>query len=199
MALYIFLIKDKANYKKIQIQYKAILIGITSKKNENISKVFIMKKVNYFIISIIMIISVSCSTKNQKSNLCDNKVNSDKYGADKYGMKKYVMAFLKKGPNRDQPKAVKDSIQKAHLKNITRMAEEKKLVVAGPFLDDGEIRGIYIFNVSTIKEADELTKTDPAIQAGSLKMELRPWYGSAALLDIYEIHKSLSQKDISDN
>ena len=120
------------------------------------------------------------------------------YGADQYGMKKYVMAFLKKGPNRDYDSATAAELQIAHLKNIDRMAEEGKLVIAGPFLDDGEIRGIYIFNVETVEEAEELTNTDPAIKAGSLIMELRPWYGSAALVPVNDIHKTLAEQGLTD-
>lgn len=66
-------------------------------------------------------------------------------GADQYGMHQYVMAFLKAGPNRSQDSFTAANLQKAHLQNITRMAEAGKLVVAGPFLDGGEIKGIYIF------------------------------------------------------
>lgn len=119
-------------------------------------------------------------------------------GADDYGMKQYVMAFLKAGPNRPQDKALGDSLQMQHLKNIGRLAKEGKLIVAGPFLDNTEIRGIYIFNVTTIEEARELTATDPAIQYGSLVMELHPWYGSAALMQVVPIHYTLQKKSITE-
>ena len=112
-------------------------------------------------------------------------------GADQYGMRQYVMAFLKAGPNRDLSKEEATKLQMAHLENIGRMADAGKLVLAGPFLDDGELRGIYIFNVPTVEEARALTETDPAIQAGSLVMELKPWYGSAALVLVNELHKKL--------
>ncbi|MCB0503762.1 MAG: hypothetical protein KDD32_13855, partial [Bacteroidetes bacterium] len=87
------------------------------------------------------------------------------------------------------------ALQKAHLDNIGRLAEEGKLVVAGPFLDEGELRGIYIFNVETMEEAKALTESDPAIQAGSLVMELKPWYGSASLMLVKEYHNKLKKKD----
>lgn len=114
-------------------------------------------------------------------------------GADNYGMKQYVMAFLKAGPNRSQDKETADKLQTAHLKNIQRLAAEGKLLLAGPFLDDGNVRGIYIFNVPTLDEAEKLTQTDPAIQAGSLVMELHLWYGSAALQQINELHNAIAK------
>ncbi|MFT4523764.1 MAG: hypothetical protein ACI8ZN_002720 [Bacteroidia bacterium] len=90
-------------------------------------------------------------------------------------MKIYVIAFLNAGPNQDQDSVAADKLQAAHMANIKRMAAEGSLILAGPFLDSGDVRGIYIFNVSTIEEAKHLTETNPAIQAGRLEMELHPW------------------------
>jgi len=117
-----------------------------------------------------------------------------KLRADEYGMRTYVMAFLKAGPNRDRSAEEGRKLQRAHLENINRLAAEGKLVMAGPFADDGPIRGIYLFDVSTVAEAETLTKSDPAIQAGSLVMELHPWYGSAALMLVNEVHARIEQK-----
>lgn len=119
-------------------------------------------------------------------------------GADEYGMKQYVLAYLKAGPNRDQDSATRAALQKSHLENITRMADEGKLVVAGPFMDDTDVKGIYIFNVATIEEAKALTETDPSIQAGRLEMELHPWYGSAALVLLNNLHYRVEQKSVSE-
>ncbi|NIT59725.1 MAG: hypothetical protein GWN00_26940 [Aliifodinibius sp.] len=115
-------------------------------------------------------------------------------GADEYGMKKYVFAFLKAGPNRDQDSLTAAKLQQAHLENIQKLTDQGKLVLAGPFLDGGELRGIYIFNVATIEEARRLTNTDPAIKAGRLTMELHPWYGSAILQQLYQLHKAVAKK-----
>ncbi|MCL1050492.1 YciI family protein [Shewanella abyssi] len=114
-------------------------------------------------------------------------------GADQYGMKRYVMAFLKRGPNRDRTDEEAKALQAAHMANIGRLAEAGKLVLAGPFLADGELRGIYIFNVTSIEEAKALTASDPAVQAGSLIMELKAWYGSAALTEMNGLHKLMSK------
>ncbi len=116
-------------------------------------------------------------------------------GADDYGMKMYVMAFLKKGPNRNQSEAEAEALQSAHMANIKRMAQSGDLVLAGPFgKNDLDMQGSYIFNVKTIEEAEKLTATDPAIKAGRLRMELVPWYGSAALMQVNELGQKLAKK-----
>lgn len=129
----------------------------------------------------------------QDSTVVYDSLYAQKLGADNYGMRSYVMAFLKAGPNRNQSKEEAEQLQAAHMANIGRMADEGKLVLAGPFLDRGELKGIYIFAVETVEEAEALTATDPAIQAGRLIMELHPWYGSAAVMEINEIHQKISK------
>jgi uncharacterized protein len=123
---------------------------------------------------------------------------SQKLGADEYGMKQYVMAFLLKGANRSQDSVQREEIQRAHLKNIMKLAEEGKLIIAGPFLDDTNIRGIFIFNVEDIEEARRLTESDPAVKAGVLKMELHPWYGPAILPESIKLNKKLVKKKIAE-
>lgn len=116
-----------------------------------------------------------------------------KLKADDYGMKKYVIAFLKSGPNKSTNELERTQLQRAHMDNINKMANEGTLVLAGPFLDNGVLRGIYIFNVETVEEAIKLTETDPMIQKGVLIMELHPWYGSAAIQLITDLHKKIAK------
>ena len=158
-------------------------------------------KLLFFSLTLLFLVGCIKKTDEQIENK-SNKVIYDStkaklYGADEYGMKTYVFAFLKKGPDRDLDSTERVELQKAHLKNISRMAKEGSLVLAGPFYGDGEIRGIYIFNVQTIEEAKKLTQTDPAIQAGSLTMELIQWYGTAALLEVNGISKTLAEKSFA--
>jgi uncharacterized protein len=127
-----------------------------------------------------------------------DSVLAKKLGADEYGMKHYVIAFLKAGPNQITDSLKRIELQRAHLKNIIRLGNEGKLIVAGPFLDDQPVEGIFIFNVETIEEAKALTNTDPAIQSGELVMELRPWYGSAALVEIAGLHQKIQKKSVAD-
>ena len=139
--------------------------------------------------------SESTASENSKEVIY-NAEKAKKYGADEYGMKKYVFAFLKRGPNRSLPKDEAAALQMAHLKNIGKMAQEGKLVLAGPFFGNDDLRGIYIFNVDSLEEAKKLTETDPAIKAGSLAMELKEWYGTAALMEVNQIGLTLAKKSI---
>jgi len=86
------------------------------------------------------------------------------------------LAFLVRGAKWTPDKTPEtEAIQKAHLANIGRLAEMKKLVVAGPFGDDGTLRGIFVFRVNSIDEARSLAATDPAVQAGRLALQIHPW------------------------
>ena len=131
--------------------------------------------------------------KVENTELKYDSIKAKKFGADDYGMKKFVIAFLYRGPNHDLSKEEKNKLQRAHLDNINKLAEAGKLVLAGPFFGKDDLRGIYIFDVQSIEEAENLTKTDPAIIAGSLKMDLKEWYGSAALMAINDLHTSIAK------
>jgi uncharacterized protein len=86
------------------------------------------------------------------------------------------LAFLVRGDKWTPEKTPQtEAIQKAHMDNINRLAEMKKLVVAGPFGDNGTLRGIFVFRVNSIEEARELAATDPAVKAGRLALQIHPW------------------------
>ena len=94
-------------------------------------------------------------------------------------MEAVYFGFLKKGPNRkegdgDTPEIKK--LQDAHIANIVRLANMKKMVMAGPIGDDGELRGIFVFRVASMKEAQDLAATDPMIKIDRLRIDLHPWH-----------------------
>ena len=58
----------------------------------------------------------------------------------------------------------------------------QKLVVAGPFGDNGNLRGIFVFRVASLDEAKQLSATDPAVQAGRFVVDVHPWMVPAGVL-----------------
>jgi uncharacterized protein YciI len=129
----------------------------------------------------------------QPKSLYDSTL-AKKLKADDYGMRKYVICFLRTGTNKSLSADSSDKIQAAHLKNIKKLAAQGKLIVAGPFTDETELEGVFIFNVQTVEEAKTLADTDPAVKVGVLIPELHPWYGSAALIEVPTIHKRIQKK-----
>src|SRR6202047_5054655 len=99
-----------------------------------------------------------------------------------YDMTNYIVGFLRKGPNStsENPPDTR-KIQEGHMANIRKMAAAGKLAVAGPFTDNGDLRGIFIFKNTTMEEAKALVAADPAVKSGRLVFELHPWYSAAGL------------------
>ena len=143
---------------------------------------------------IVLFLLISINTFAQKPAY--DSILAKKLGADDYGMKHYVFCILKTGPANITDKAKKDSLFAGHMKNIDRLANEGKLAVAGPFgKNNRQYRGIFIFNVATVEEAEKLVQTDPALKAGIFIAELTPLYCTASLMEIPERHKKVQKKD----
>lgn len=103
-------------------------------------------------------------------------------GPGGYEMTTYYVAFLYRGPNwTPQQTDETKKIQQEHLANIRRMADSGKLVLAGPFTDDGDIRGIFVFQGVSAEEAQQLAANDPAVKAGRLRIELHPWFAAKGI------------------
>jgi uncharacterized protein YciI len=100
----------------------------------------------------------------------------------KYEMDNYVVGFLRKGPKWSaEDTAERARIQEGHMAHIRSMGETGKLVVAGPFSDEGDLRGMFIFGVSSVEEARKMAEGDPAVQSGRLVLELHPWFAGKGL------------------
>ena len=93
-------------------------------------------------------------------------------------MQQYFIAFLKRGPIRNQNEEEANTLQTAHLAHLGKMYELGYADISGPFGDDGDIRGITIYNVPTLKMADSLANSDPMVKAGRLVIEMHPWWAA---------------------
>ena len=159
-----------------------------------------MEKITLSIIAAFMILGTSSALAQTPQNLSQPKYNEElakKLDADQYGMKNYVLCILKTGPkDADFKGKERDDLFAGHLANIGRLADAGKLAIAGPFgKNDKGFRGLFIFNVATVEEAQKLVETDPAVKCGVLVADMTPWYGSASLMATPEIHKTIAKSN----
>ena len=71
-----------------------------------------------------------------------------------------------------------DKLQEEHLANIRRLAEEGKVLKAGPFEDYSgrNVRGMFILKTASLEEARRWVATDPLVKINRLKPEFLKWY-----------------------
>ncbi|HZY44218.1 MAG TPA: YciI family protein, partial [Anaerolineae bacterium] len=88
------------------------------------------------------------------------------------GMTYYYLAILKKDPAWTADESAElDQLQAAHVANYRRLAEEGKLIVSGPLIDNAFIRGIDVFRTQSLEEAKRLSETDPMALSQRLEYE----------------------------
>lgn len=87
--------------------------------------------------------------------------------------KSYVIVFLNKKPDAEKiDKETQTKLFEGHMANMNRLAKEGKLLAAGPFDGGG---GIFIFNTTSIEDAQGWVSTDPAVQAKRWNIEILPF------------------------
>jgi len=96
------------------------------------------------------------------------------------GMTLYYAFLLKKGLTWSPESTPEISaLQEAHLANLKRLADLRKLVINGLLFDSfatsGGIRGIGALKAKSLEEALELISTDPMVKVGRLVFELHTW------------------------
>lgn len=110
-------------------------------------------------------------------------------------MKSYVFVVLKTGKNTTSDKQFIKDCFNGHMLNISKLADAKKLIIAGPFTkNEADFRGIFILDVPSIEEAKQLLQTDPAVHADLLSATYFSWYGSAALSEYLPLHDKIWEK-----
>ena len=115
-------------------------------------------------------------------------------GADDYGMRAYVLAILRSGPTPVPAGEERTSMFQGHFANMKRLADEGKIVLAGPLDGVEGRRGIFVLATKDIEEARRLVATDPVIEKGEMVADLHTYYGSAALMTVNDLHGRIAKK-----
>lgn len=95
------------------------------------------------------------------------------------GMKQYWFVMLSKGPKRNELISPEQGaeLQAGHMAHMAAQHEAGRLVMAGPFGDDGEWRGIQIYDADSKDAVEAICAEDPAVKAGRLTCDVHPWWG----------------------
>ena len=139
-----------------------------------------MQRIKFLMLLLITCVFVTGNLSAQANNKSKNKtVVKPTAKAPSANIKQYWFVMLTKGSNRTQDSVTAAKIQDGHMANITSLYNAGKLKVAGPFGDDGDWRGIFIFDCATKEEVEKLLETDPAVVAGRLAYDIHPWWTAA--------------------
>ncbi|HEU4435909.1 MAG TPA: YciI family protein, partial [candidate division Zixibacteria bacterium] len=95
----------------------------------------------------------------------------------KIDMAQHQLVFLVRGDKAASiPEKELEKLQEKHLEHIFKMLDTKKAAVAGPFMEETDLRGIIVFQLGSVEEAGKFAEQDPAVKAGRLKLEIHPWW-----------------------
>ena len=110
----------------------------------------------------------------------------------------YTLVFLVTGPNSATIDAAKkQEIFTGHMANIRRLADEDKLLIAGPFgkeKPDPALRGIFILDTGDVERARAWTETDPGVRAGEFAAEYATLVTAAPLRRSLEHFREIEAK-----
>ncbi|MBC7745098.1 MAG: hypothetical protein H7096_08345 [Flavobacterium sp.] len=88
--------------------------------------------------------------------------------------KEFFFEMLKRDPNRYQDLLTVQKRCARHMANIRTMTCGGKIVVAGPFNNWSNWRGIFIFKTKMMDDAKSLVINDPMIITGWLNHDIHP-------------------------
>jgi uncharacterized protein YciI len=90
-------------------------------------------------------------------------------------LKPYFAGLYVRGVNYSQAEsAERAELFAKHLAYLRSQIEAGNYVVAGPFLDDGPVRGIAIIKADSAEAARRIADADPMVQSGWLSMVIHP-------------------------
>ncbi len=95
-----------------------------------------------------------------------------------YHMKQYWFVLYTKGDAPPLDSATSATTLKAHLAHQDEQARRGLIQAGGPFGDNGDWRGLLLYDCETREEVEGYLKADPFVRAGQLKYEIHPWYGA---------------------
>lgn len=110
---------------------------------------------------------------------CAQRTFDATIGDTTYHMKQYWFVLYTRGADTTAlDSATSAAMLKAHLEHQQAQSDRGLIVMAGPFGDKGDWRGLLLYDCDTREEVEGYLRQDPFVKAGRLSYEIHPWYGA---------------------
>ena len=96
-----------------------------------------------------------------------------------YLMKQYWLVLYTRGADTTAlDSATSTLLMTGHLDHQAEQARRGLIVMAGPFGDNGDLRGLLIYDVESREEVEGYLLQDPLVRRKRLAYTIRPWWGA---------------------
>jgi uncharacterized protein YciI len=99
----------------------------------------------------------------------------------KYEMGTFYLCLLIKPQNPTAGPASQDLLQD-HFKHVKGLIAGGKAAIAGPFVDNTRIAGVFVLNASSPEEARAWEEADPLVKTGGFSVEVLKWWAAKGIM-----------------
>lgn len=113
----------------------------------------------------------------------------------------YVFVFIRTGPLRTPTPEQSQEAMQGHFTNMGRLADEGKLLIAGPYADPRptpDHRGLLVMDETEVAKGLELANTDPAAEMGVFVMSAHRFTTDRPLTDLPRLEKEDEARRLAD-
>jgi uncharacterized protein YciI len=71
-----------------------------------------------------------------------------------------------------------DEVFAGHMRYLNAQGALGRNLMSGPFGDDGDLRGISVYDTVDVDEVAAWVASDPAVVNGRFRAEVRPWWST---------------------
>jgi uncharacterized protein YciI len=113
----------------------------------------------------------------------------------------YVFVFIRTGPLRTPTPEQSQEAMQGHFANMGRLADDGKLLIAGPYADPRptpDHRGLFVMDETEVAKGLELANTDPAAVMGVFVMSAHRFTTDRPLTDLPRLEKEDEARRLAD-